>query len=70
MKRSLSWFLVFFIVTVASGAALILLMPSITDPDSMVQPWIPSVLGKLFAASTFVAWKVRLDWKQAPSTQP
>lgn len=69
MKRSLGWFLVFFILTVASGAALILLMPSIVDPESMLQPWIPSVLGAVFAASAFVSWKVRPDWKQTPSVQ-
>ena len=62
MKRSLGWFLVFFILTVASGAALILLAPSVVDPDSMLQPWVPSVLGGVFAASAFVAWKVRPDW--------
>ncbi|RWZ51428.1 hypothetical protein ELQ90_04725 [Labedella phragmitis] len=70
MKRSTGRFLVFFIVTVASGAALILLMPSAINPDSTIQPWIPSVLGALFAASAFIAWKVRPDWKQTPSTQP
>lgn len=53
---------------VVSGAALILLVPSITDPDSMLQPWIPSVLGAVFAASAFVAWKVRPDRKRSPST--
>ncbi|MGK3949170.1 hypothetical protein [Microbacterium sp. K2] len=68
MKRSLGWFLVYFILTVASGAALILLVPSITDPDTVLQPWIPSVLGAVFAASAFIAWKVRPDWKLSPST--
>lgn len=68
MKRSVGWFLGFFIPMVVSGAALILLVPSITDPDSVVQPWIPSVLGAVFAASAFVAWKVRPDWKGNTST--
>lgn len=68
MKRSVGWFLVFFILTVASGASLILLVPSITDPETVLQPWIPSVLGAVFAASAFIAWKVRPDWKRSPST--
>lgn len=68
MKRSVGWFLGFFIPMVVSGAALILLVPSITDPDSVLQPWIPSVLGAVFAASAFVAWKVRPDWKRNTST--
>ena len=53
---------------VVSGAALILLVPSITDPHSMLQPWIPSALGAVFAASAFAAWKVRPEWKRSPST--
>ncbi|AXL10874.1 hypothetical protein DXT68_00980 [Microbacterium foliorum] len=68
MKRSVGWFLGSFIPMVVSGAALILLVPSLTDPDSMLQPWIPSVLGAVFAASAFVALKVRPDWKRSPST--
>lgn len=68
MKRSVGWFLGSFIPMVVSGAALILLVPSITDPDSMLQPWIPSVLGAVYAASAFVAWKVRPDWKRNTST--
>ncbi|KQZ23667.1 hypothetical protein [Microbacterium sp. Root553] len=68
MKRSVGWFLGSFIPMVVSGAALILLVPSLTDPDSVLQPWIPSVLGAVFAASAFVAWKVRPDWKRSPST--
>lgn len=68
MKHSVGWFLGFFIPMVVSGAALILLVPSITDPDSMLQPWIPSVLGAVFAASAFAAWKVRPEWKRSPST--
>ena len=68
MKRSVGWFLGFFIPMVVSGAALILLVPSITDPDSVLQPWIPSVLGAVFAASAFAAWKVRPDWKRNTST--
>ncbi|CAH0238114.1 hypothetical protein [Microbacterium foliorum] len=68
MKRSVGWFLGFFIPMVVSGAALVLLVPSITDPDSVLQPWIPSVLGAVFTASAFVAWKVRPDWKRSPST--
>lgn len=70
MKRSLGWFLVFFVLTVASGVSLIVLMPGITDPESTLAVWIPSVIGGVFAASAFIAWKVRPDWKQAPSPQP
>lgn len=68
MKRSVGWFLGFFIPMVVSGAALILLVPSITDPGSVLQPWIPSALGAVFAASAFAAWKVRPEWKRSPST--
>lgn len=70
MKRSIGWFLVFFILTVASGISLILLTPSIIDPESNLAVWIPSVVGGVFAASAFIAWKVRPDWKRAHSPQP
>ncbi|MGM7680502.1 hypothetical protein [Microbacterium sp. A94] len=62
MKRSVLWFLVFFAVVVASGASLILIVPTAFDPEVSIHPWIPGVLGALFAASAFVAWKVRPEW--------
>lgn len=64
MKRSVLWFLVFFAVVVASGAALILIVPTAVDPEVSIHPWIPGMLGALFAASAFVAWKVRPEWKR------
>lgn len=68
MTRSVGWFLTFFVIVVATGAALILLMPAAIAPDTTLQVWIPSLLGAVFAASAFVAWKIRPKWKQAPST--
>lgn len=64
MQRSVLWFLVFFAVVVASGAGLILVVPTAVDPDISIQPWIPSALGALFAASAFIAWKVRPKWER------
>ncbi|PPF43089.1 hypothetical protein C5B85_14075 [Pseudoclavibacter sp. AY1F1] len=64
MRRSLAWFLGFFAVVVVSGAALILLLPPAIDPASTIAAWVPTALGALFAASAFVAWKVRPDWQQ------
>ncbi|WP_144797466.1 hypothetical protein [Microbacterium paludicola] len=59
MKRSLGWFLPFFVITVASGAALILLTPGAVDSAAASPVWAMSALGAVFAASAFVAWKVR-----------
>lgn len=64
MKRSVARFLVFFVVMVASGAALILIVPAIVDPGASVQPWIPSVLAGLFATSALVTWKVQPKWNE------
>lgn len=64
MQRSVLWFLVFFAVVVASGVGLILVVPTAADPNISLHPWIPSLLGALFAASAFVAWKVRPIWKR------
>lgn len=69
MKRSVGWFIAFFVIVVATGAALILIMPAAVAPDTTVQIWIPSLLGAVFAASAFVAWKVRPTWKQEPPAQ-
>lgn len=63
MQRSVVWFLIFFAIVVASGAGLILIVPTAVDPDASIHPWIPGMLGALFAASAFVAWKVRPDRK-------
>lgn len=70
MKRSVGRFLVFFIITVAAGATLISLIPATIGADPTVQTWIPPVLGAVFAASAFVAWKVRPKWERNESTQP
>jgi len=68
MKRSVAWFLVFFIVCVVSSATLILLLPHALGPDAAVQGWIPTALGGLSAASAFIAWKVRPEWNRDPSS--
>ncbi|MGD2203494.1 hypothetical protein [Microbacterium maritypicum] len=70
MKRSACWYLIFFVIVVATGAALILLVPAAIAPDTTSQIWIPSLLGAVFAASAFAAWKVRPRWKKAPPTRP
>lgn len=70
MKRSVGWFLTFFVIAVATGAALILLMPAAIARDTTLPVWIPSVLGAVFAASAFVAGKVRPNGEQAPPAQP
>lgn len=70
MKRSIGWFLFFFVIVVAAGAALIWLTPAVVEGDSTIQAWVPAALGAVFAASAFVAWKVRPDWKETPSTHP
>lgn len=62
MKRSVPWFLVFFAVVVASGAGLILVVPTAVDPDAAIPTWVPGALGALFAASAVVAWRVRPHW--------
>ena len=64
MRRSLPRFLAFFAVVVLSGAALILVLPHALGPDSTVATWVPPMLGAIFAASAFVAWKVRPFWKR------
>ncbi|MGM1017850.1 MAG: hypothetical protein ACQEW8_09970 [Actinomycetota bacterium] len=69
MKRSVGWFLFFFVIVVAAGAALIWLTPAMIEDDSTIQTWVPAVLGAVLAASAFVAWKVRPNWKQTPPTQ-
>ena len=69
MKRSVRWFLVFFAVVVASGVGLILVVPTAVDPDVSIHPWIPGMLGALFAAGAFVAWKVRPVWKHDAETE-
>jgi len=69
MKRSLGLFLVFFIVMVAAGAGLISLIPAAIGPSPTVQTWIPPVFGAVFAASAFVAWKVRPKWERNESTR-
>lgn len=69
MKRSVGWFLLFFVIVVAAGTALIWLTPAMIEPDSTIQTWVPAVLGAVFAASAFVAWKVRPNWKQTPPAQ-
>lgn len=70
MKRSASRFFIFFVVAVLAGAALIWLLPTAVGAEATVQAWIPPVLGAVFAASAFIAWKVRPDVTQAPSTRP
>jgi len=64
LKRSLARFLGVFAVVVLSGTALVLILPSAIAPASAVPSWIPPLLGAVFAASAFVAWKVRPDWKR------
>ena len=68
MKRSVPRFLVFFIVFVLSSATLILLLPHALGPDAAVQAWIPTTLGGLSAASAFVAWRVRPEGDEDPSS--
>lgn len=59
MTRSVLWFLVFFVIGVASGAALIFIVPTVLDPGSSVEFWVPGLLGVLFAVSILTAWRVR-----------
>ncbi|MGR6741735.1 MULTISPECIES: hypothetical protein [Microbacterium] len=68
MKRSRGQFLLFFIIAVGAGASLIWLLPAALGDDATVQSWIPAALGAIFAASAFVAWKVRPNWKQTSPT--
>jgi hypothetical protein len=68
MKRSRGRFLVFFVIAVAAGAGLIWLLPAGLGDDAALQSWIPPVLGAIFAASAFISWKVRPNWKQASHT--
>ena len=67
MKRSVARFLVFFTIVVASAASLIWVLPASLGSDASIQTWIPIALGALFAASAYVAWLVRPNWKQLSS---
>ena len=58
MGKSLRHFLVSFGVLVASGVALILLMPGTIQGDLAVPTWVFIVLGGVAAASAFYAWQV------------
>ena len=58
MGTSLRHFLVSFGVLVASGVALILLMPGTIQGDISVPTWVFVVLGGIAAASAFYAWQV------------
>ncbi|MDQ0744389.1 hypothetical protein QFZ62_001697 [Clavibacter sp. B3I6] len=59
MRRTMGRFLASFILMVASGAALILIIPSALGTDPAIAAWVPITLGALFAASAFVAFQVR-----------
>jgi DMSO/TMAO reductase YedYZ heme-binding membrane subunit len=59
MTRSVPWFLVFFVIGVLSGAALILVVPPVLDPENSVGFSAPALLFVLFAVSMFTAWRVR-----------
>jgi hypothetical protein len=67
MKRSVPQFLVFFIITTASAVALILVLPASLGSAASIPAWIPTALGALFAASAYVAWLVRPNWRQLSS---
>ncbi|MFT2752649.1 hypothetical protein [Clavibacter sp. Sh2088] len=59
MRRTMGRFLASFILMVASGAALIWIIPSALGEDPGIASWIPVTLGALFAASAFMAFQVR-----------
>ncbi|MCI4658977.1 hypothetical protein [Cryobacterium zhongshanensis] len=67
MKRSVGWFLVFFTIVVVTAVSLILVLPASLGSDALIQAWIPATLGALFAASAYVAWLVRPNWKRLSS---
>lgn len=59
MRRSVLGFLIPFVVAVVAGAALIWTLPAALAPDGAVAAWIPPALGAVFAASAFIAAKLR-----------
>ena len=59
MRRSIGRFLAAFIMMIASGAVLIWIVPAAIGADPDVAAWLPTALGALFAASAFVAFRVR-----------
>jgi hypothetical protein len=64
MKRSNSRFLVFFLLAVLSGAALILVLPASLGTDPSVQAWIPTACAAVLLVSAVLAWLVRPRWRQ------
>jgi hypothetical protein len=59
MRRSRGRFLAAFVLVIASGAAVIAIIPSILGPGAPIPGWIALALGALFAASAVVASRVR-----------
>lgn len=70
MKRSVGWFLFFFVIVVATGAALIWLTPAVIDSNAETPAWLLALLAAIFVAAAFVAWKLRPNGKETPSTHP
>lgn len=66
--RSTGLFILMLAVTALAGAALILLVPALTDPASTVQGWIPTTLGGLVVLGAIGGWSVRPD--RAPPAGP
>lgn len=59
MRRSTVRFVTAFVVMVASGAALIAVIPSALGAGAPLAGWLPFALCALFAASALAAFRVR-----------